>query len=421
MSKPKIYEQFPEYEQLKESQSKVAGQDFVPVIFNDVLTQEELEDMKNQFNNYPKETIDVQGFSGLGTLSIFLMNEDKVLKKIEEMASKALGEELEVLEYGGTRYSTEFGWEVKLGPHYDARPVDIYVFDFHVQSTIDWALFIEGDEFHLGDNQALMFSGTGSIHWRDPIRLKDGEVVDLIFFWLQHKNPRPLSKEHSMIMKDRQKMLLEKIDIMPPLSNKDWWEPIKISEKAEKYPHFEKLSTTHQNPLSHNVEYRWVLNNDNINEIYGLVNLDYEKSKQLEINNEFSKKIISFMNNVNAEFSLELKDILFKRYDKSCDISLETMPKYISHNRPIITLAIQLNSNTKWPFVIEGNEFSLSDTNGLTFSQTNQIFWRKDIELEEDFFIDMLYCNFYIKDNLEITKDQIDELDQKVKRFVRYN
>ena len=129
---------FPEYIELIKSQPKIPGQDFEPVRFTDVLPNEELQSIKDQFDNVTAEKINVQGYAGLGTLTIHFLNREGIIKKIEKMASDAVGEELEVLEVGGTRYSPDFGWYPKFGPHYDARPVEMYVFDYHVQSTENW-------------------------------------------------------------------------------------------------------------------------------------------------------------------------------------------------------------------------------------------------------------------------------------------
>lgn len=377
---------FPEYIDLIEKQSKVPGQNFIPIIFNDLFSQEELLYIQKQFNDYPDNEIDVQGYAGLGTLSIKLLNEKELIKKIEKLASDAVGEELEVLEFGGTRYSPEFGWYPKLGPHYDARPVEMFVFDYHVQSNEDWGLFIEGKKFNFYDNDAILFSGTGQVHWREQIKLKEDSRVDLIFFWMQHKNPKPISEEHVKNMVERASMIINKINPMPTLESSDWWKPIQISKSAEKFPDFLKISTDYGDALKHNTIYRNIVHTDAVDYFY------LNKSVHEDLKNH----IINFMTHVHAQSKIIFKDIKYMHYSNKIK---DFITDYSYNNEQIITLGVHIKSNTDFKIQIDNKTFDVPLYHAISFSFSGQDCKLDTDNFNEDEFVDILFFNFILEKN----------------------
>lgn len=383
-----IYDTLPQYKKLREYQDKVPYEDFDPKTFKDVLLPEELSYVKKLFNEYPTEKIEVQAYSGLGTLHLLLLDhKDNIIKRIEKMASNAVGEELEVLEFGGTRYSPKFGWETKLGPHYDTRPVEMFVFDLQIQSNQDWGLFFEGQRFDLKDNEALLFNGTGQIHWRDGIRLNPDTEIDLIFFWMQHKNPRPLTEQHSKIMSTRQSILLKSVPIMEPLDNSQWWKKIEIVDAEQRHRHYEKISTENRNPLTHNEIYvlpfedvgqiniSKYLNNDvsvvSLSE--QTVSVIFNKIKHIHAGFEFALEDCFLINNSKANWQKEIKDYF--------------------NNKEIVTFALNINTKSN-NILIDNVTFNVDRMTGATFSVTNQ-----NINIEDpEESINLLLFNFTIID-----------------------
>lgn len=385
---------FSEYLEYKKTQETIPGENLSPTIFNDVLSNDELAYLQNLFNNYPEDKIDVQGFSGLGTLYIDkILNQESIIKRVELLASQAFGEELEVLDFSGTRYSPKFGWEVKLGPHYDARPVEMFVFDIQIQSNTPWGLFFEGKRFDLKDNQALLFSGTSQIHWRDPIRLDDDAQIDLIFFWMQHKKPKPLSEKHISIMRERQSILLNTINILPGLSNSDWWKPIKRSDSINKYPHYEKISITNIKPLEHNEIYRSAIEGVDYSNIYKHINLELSDMSEVNIPENIKNKIINQMTHIHAEYNISFKNINFVRYRKN---NLNNKVNIHKNNKNILAIAIKLNSSTAFPISINNKLFYIDDFKSFTLSPTNQTVEIKTENFKDNDFVDVLFCNFYL-------------------------
>lgn len=377
---------FPEYIKLIKSQEYVPGQDFDAQVYHNLFSEEEWLYVKQQFDNCPDDSVDVQGYAGLGTLNVTLLNEKDLLAKIERIASDAIGEEVEVLEYGGTRYSPRFGWYPKLGPHYDARPVEIFVFDYHVQSDEDWGVFIDGKKFNFYNNDALLFSGTGRVHWREQLRLKENSNVDLIFFWLQHKTPKPISKQHVEIMRERASLIIGNIDPMPSLKISQWWEPVQISDNIKKFPDFKKISTDNLNPLTHNTIYRDIVNNDIVSNFY----------KDYAVSTELQNKIINFMTHIHAESKIKFLDSYFVKYHKNLN---NFMPDYNAQEKNVVSLAVKLDSNVNMPIIINEKVFNLNKFHALSLSHTNQNCVADVSNFNDNEYCDVLFFNFTLEDN----------------------
>ncbi len=374
---------FPEYIELKNKQGKVAGEDFTPQVFKNLLSFEEWSYIKKEFDEMPDSEIDVQGYSGLGTLNFSMLNREETIAKFEKIASEAVGEELEVLDAGGTRYSTEYGWYPKLAPHYDARPTEIYIFDYHVQSDEDWGVVVEGKTFNFYENEALLFSGTGQVHWREQLKLKDNSRTDLIFFWMQHKKPKLISKQHSDVMKERTKLIVEHIEPMPGLTKEDWYKPIQISDASDRFPDFFKISINTGNPLKHNTVYRSCLHQDAIDNFYN----------NKTISKDLINDITSLMKNIYTEHNIAFIETEYISY--TTKNNRYQKEKYKDND--IVSLAIVIKSDNELNFIIDEKEYNVSLQSGIVFSPTNQIVDIKfDLFLENN-SIDLLFFNFILE------------------------
>lgn len=206
-------DKFPEYEKLRTSQHYVSDQDFAPVLVEDIFTDKELNDILQTVSKFPLEKIRIQKWGGQGVLDEIKIS-DSVIAKIQNLASKASNKELIVAEYSIVKYCPEYGYEVKLFPHYDTRPYEMFVFDVQLQTNEDWGIIVEGKQFNLLDNQALLFSGTQQMHWRENKKLQDGSEILMMFCWLKHKISKPISETQSTIMLERQKVLQRETNIL---------------------------------------------------------------------------------------------------------------------------------------------------------------------------------------------------------------
>ena len=125
MTKFLAQDKYPAYKNMLNRQTHVPGQDFYPVVVKNIFTANELKDLQETYDNFPADQIKVQSYSAHASIYPNLKNKEDIIKRVEKLASEAVGEELVVLDIEGARYSREFGWEAKLGPHYDARPVEM--------------------------------------------------------------------------------------------------------------------------------------------------------------------------------------------------------------------------------------------------------------------------------------------------------
>lgn len=205
-------DKFPEYEKLRTSQHYVSDQDFVPVLVEDIFTDKELSDILQAVSEFPLEKIRIQKWGGQGVLDEIKIS-DSVITKIQNLASKASNKELIVAEYSIVKYCPEYGYEVKLFPHYDTRPYEMFVFDVQLKTNEDWGIIVEGKQFNLLDNQALLFSGTQQMHWRENKKMQDGSEIIMMFCWLKHKISKPIFETQSTIMLERQKVLQKETNI----------------------------------------------------------------------------------------------------------------------------------------------------------------------------------------------------------------
>lgn len=206
-------DQFPEYKQLRKIQNPINDENFMPVTLDNIFNNIETEYILKTIKEFPSEKIRVQKWGGQGVLDGIKIL-DSMIKQVEFLASKACNKDLILAEYSIVKYSPEYGYEVKLFPHYDTRPYEMFVFDIQLESNIDWGIIVEGKQFNLLNNQALVFSGTQQMHWRENKKLPDGSEVLMMFCWLKHKNPKPISKEQSECMLERQKVLQRETNIL---------------------------------------------------------------------------------------------------------------------------------------------------------------------------------------------------------------
>jgi hypothetical protein len=65
----------------------------------------------------------------------------------------------------------------------------------------DWPIVVEKEKYILQDNQALIFSGTHEVHWRDKKTFAKGEYLDMIFAHLHDPESENIKDSHKTNMK----------------------------------------------------------------------------------------------------------------------------------------------------------------------------------------------------------------------------
>lgn len=170
--------------------------DVIPHIIKGFLSENEVKELKELI--YHGKSLPLGGFYSplvlpeLAREQIELKISGKLLKKIEDFASDFVGEEVKMTHNSYLSYNKKHNPEgsvsPKLPPHFDS---DNYftklTIDYQLDANISWPIVIDTNgELHRFDMEygdLLLFWGAGTIHWRDPIILKEGENCEV---WTAH-------------------------------------------------------------------------------------------------------------------------------------------------------------------------------------------------------------------------------------------
>ena len=396
----------PEYKKLRESQEEIINQNFIPQTIDNVLSEDQINRLYQLINSYPEEKIRVQRWGGQGCYDHIVIPDD-IQETILTEANKVSDEPVVIAHMSLVRYSPKYGYEVKLFPHYDTRPCEMFVFDLQLKTNEDWGVIVEGKQFNLKDNQALFFSGTQQLHWRENKKLSPNATIDMLFVWLKHKNERLLSNKHTDIMKLRENVLLNEIKI----SNQDM-----------------AYSNINNNILMQNTIYKNVFTKEDIDSLYKTIDLNQtdrttvisiyaQKAWFVELPDVIKNKVKILAEKIYDQ-ELELEEISFARYSKEYGNLPNLTPHYDnSFLEQRVTVDVQLKSNIDWALVVEDNYFTLKDNEALTFSGTHQIHWREHKEFNDDSFIEMLFCHFSLKNKKRITLEEKIEIEKKMSLY----
>lgn len=148
----------------------------------------------------------------------FIKLPDSIVDKVTSIAREISGNDKIVLtEYCHARYNNvtsncgKFHYKPALFPHYDETFKEPrFTFDYQIQSNVEWPLVVEPDKsFVLKDNQAVTFSGTHQIHWREPKHFADNEFVEMVFFHFTDPTSGPKGPEVNALLNEKASMYME--------------------------------------------------------------------------------------------------------------------------------------------------------------------------------------------------------------------
>lgn len=188
----------------------VENQNFKPFIVKNLINEEEIKHiyfLVEQSNDYM-----IQSFVGHRACSF---NYPSFIEKITKKITELLGEDMILKEYSFAKYSTKFGYKPKLFPHYDTHSLDgqRITVDIQMNKNIDWAVVVEGKSFNFDIGDALVFSGTQQIHWREKKELGPEDEVDMIFAHFAYKKEKPWSPMQKEILEYKSHRIRESLGI----------------------------------------------------------------------------------------------------------------------------------------------------------------------------------------------------------------
>jgi hypothetical protein len=202
----------PKYENIKK-EDHISGQDFDPIIVKDVLSEEQIAYIYKYIGEHKE---DEEKWAGRKSWMIDRIDGPgiDISDRIENIVKDALKVEVQLNEYPFLlRYSPKFGSLSKLFPHSDYRDSQRITIDIQLNYNEDWAVVIEGKNYNLKYNEALLFLGTQQLHWRENKVLKDDTEIDMLIANVHYLPSRELDENQVNILDKRSYHLKIETDI----------------------------------------------------------------------------------------------------------------------------------------------------------------------------------------------------------------
>jgi hypothetical protein len=200
------------YNDLKKQGGKIFNEDFVVKKAYNIFTDQQIKTIYSIINNTPIEKTRLQKWAGHRAWDASFPKE--IQDAITKAAQSVLGNSVKLNgDYSFARYSSEYGFNCKLFPHYDTRDTQRITFDIQLNADEPWAIVVENEKYFLNNNEALIFAGTQQIHWREKKELLKNSKIDMIFCHLEYVDPLPYDKNQDKILQERAKFLMDNVGI----------------------------------------------------------------------------------------------------------------------------------------------------------------------------------------------------------------
>jgi hypothetical protein len=189
----------------------VENRNFKPIIIKDIISNEQKENIYKKINLMGDNFL-FQKFAGHRAWAFI---DQEFSENLNKTVSDIIGEPMRLTEYSFARYSAKFGYKPKLFPHYDTHSLDgqRITVDIQMNKNIDWPVVIEGNSFNFDPCDALIFSGTQQVHWRENKDLAIDDEVDMIFAHFAYLNSKPWSPMQKEILEYHSHRLRESVGI----------------------------------------------------------------------------------------------------------------------------------------------------------------------------------------------------------------
>lgn len=157
-------------------------------IYKNIFTEEEIKDIYSVINIKQTESTSIVPIYSQKAWHVHIP--ENVKNTITNFAKKVYKQNVKLEEISFARYSNDYGVLPNLTPHFDNTFLQQRVtVDVQLKANIDWPIVVEGKSFTLKDNEAVTFSGTHQIHWREHRKFFDIDFVEMLFchFSLEEK------------------------------------------------------------------------------------------------------------------------------------------------------------------------------------------------------------------------------------------
>lgn len=118
----------------------------------------------------------------LGRIMIPFRTPKIVEERVLEIAAEYGHPDLKFTHITSFEYNAKYG-QSKLPVHTD-KNASQFTIDYQLRSNFDWSNYVLGKKFTLKDNDALIFSGSHQLHWRQKRKLVEGEYKHMVTWHL---------------------------------------------------------------------------------------------------------------------------------------------------------------------------------------------------------------------------------------------
>jgi hypothetical protein len=177
------------------------------IVVDNVFTQDQISRIYKYVDSCPKDK--VVDNTNQGQKLFFIKEFDEIdggardiWETIEEHVSNVAGKKMKLRALQFCRYTLETGVVPELFPHVDtAFPKPVFTFDIQMASSFEWPIYVSNKKYVLKDNQALTFSGTHQVHWRDKVDFESYSFLDMVFAHLEDPLAEDITDTHRLNMR----------------------------------------------------------------------------------------------------------------------------------------------------------------------------------------------------------------------------
>ena len=167
-----------------------------PEIIKDIFSNYEF---KNLYKGFKKSENDYTIIPELGYAAFSIKLDEDIISTLKSTIENKLNIKVAKMEAHYARYSLNTGHKPMLMPHYDRALTDAtFSLAIVLDNTIDWDIYVEGEQFMPRKNDAVLFSGSHHIHYRPDIEFKDEDYYDIMVcqFYEDTDQDITLDEEH---------------------------------------------------------------------------------------------------------------------------------------------------------------------------------------------------------------------------------
>lgn len=132
-----------------------------------------------------------------------------VLDRIMDICENNTDFALNSPDFHFAKYAKSSGYRPQLYPHYDVNlKIPHLTFSIQIESNFPWAMYVDGKEYILKNNQGLLFSGTHQIHWRENINFGEYDYCDVLLSQFSLKDAEEMNNDHYIYMEEKRKKFM---------------------------------------------------------------------------------------------------------------------------------------------------------------------------------------------------------------------